>query len=231
MALEQGAGTAVTLGVGEFGEEVAADADRIAALSLVAGYDEVIAGEGCGDGEPGGRRDVRHVGEANHYARASRRNHAQAGLQAEAHALVCCFGVDYLPVVAELGGKCCIVGPEDYDTGAEVRGNAGQRGKQQRAAVGQQGLALVTAEPACLAGCQHDAGGGPGAVHAVPWRWPARRRVSSPRTAMAISGGVLLPMSRPTGACRRAICSSGISRLRRRSRREALVREEPIAPT
>src|SRR5690606_40623705 len=83
MALEQGAGTAVTLGVGEFGEEVAADADRIAALSLVAGYDEVIAGEGCGDGEPGGRRDVRHVGEANHYARASRRNHAQAGLQAE----------------------------------------------------------------------------------------------------------------------------------------------------
>ncbi|MCH6581211.1 MAG: hypothetical protein IH802_12750 [Nitrospinae bacterium] len=50
------------------------------------------------------------------------------------------------------------------------------------------------------------------------------------RHAMAISGGVLLPMGNPMGACRLAISAGVRSSAASRSRRLAAVRVEPMAP-
>src|SRR5207248_8495461 len=61
----------------------------------------------------------------------------------------------------------------------------------------------------------------------TPWR----TAVISARIAMAISGGVLEPMYRPTGPRSRAISSADTSNSFRRSRRASLFFFEPMAPT
>src|SRR5690606_37476532 len=62
------------------------------------------------------------------------------------------------------------------------------------------------------------------------WRMLARTWVSSARMAMAISAGVLLPMGRPMGACRRSRSASVMSSCCRRRRRLREVAAEPMAP-
>ena len=59
---------------------------------------------------------------------------------------------------------------------------------------------------------------------------PCLTAVTSARIAIAISAGVLLPIWKPIGACRRLISSSDSPSSGSRSRRLAEVRSEPMAP-
>ena len=123
------------------------------------------------------------------------------------------------------GRRRCLPGAEHKQGQGGCGAQHGEGGLEEGFPRWKARRALIGAKaPAC-------AGGQDEALEAHRAASVRRSAMSSARIAIAISGGVLLPMGRPTGAWSLARAASGISRAARRLRREALVRLEPMAPT
>ena len=195
-----------------------------------------------GDCPVAGRLDEGHVGQRHEPARRIGRG-AHASRQAVAHAALGCgarkgFAVD----VRKQAGQRVIVGSQHHDHPIAGLAQPRRCGQRHRLTVGKAVHQLVAAEAAPRTGGEQDADDlgahartrGSAAAAAVAGRvaTPLRTAVISARIASAISGGVRLPIGRPTGPCRRSTCAGVRSKYcSRRSRRCWLFTVEPSAPT